>query len=48
MERKEDPLHIDVKLLSETVNTPGTEIAPRSDVVGEDFQGEWCGHELPP
>ena len=32
-------------------NTPGTEVAPRSDVVGKDFQGGYLGflcHFSPP
>ena len=46
MQRKEDPLHVDVEPLSETVNTPGTEVAPGSDVVTENFEGDRCVHRL--
>jgi hypothetical protein len=33
-----NPLHFNVKILFQFFNTPGTEITPRSNVVGEDFQ----------
>lgn len=44
MERKLGVRHPYVVLLQQTVNTPGTEVAPRSYVVGEHFQH----HHVPP
>jgi hypothetical protein len=38
MQGKRPPGDGDVKIDFELFNTPGTEVAPRSDVVGEDFQ----------
>ena len=39
MQGKRRPGNGDVKVRFESFNTPGTEVAPRSDVVGEDFHG---------
>ena len=44
MQREEHPLHRDVELLFESVNTPGTEVAPRSDVIREHFQDDGISH----
>ena len=38
MKGKIDPLNVDLEILSQLFNTPGTEIAPGSDEVGEDLQ----------
>ncbi|WP_319526630.1 hypothetical protein [uncultured Desulfosarcina sp.] len=38
MQGKRRPGDSDVKVRFELFNTPGTEVAPGSDVVGEDFQ----------
>jgi hypothetical protein len=38
MQGKRRPGDGDIKVRFELFNTPGTEVAPRSDVVGEDFQ----------
>jgi hypothetical protein len=38
MQREERPLHLDVVVLLQLLNTPGTEIAPGSNEIGEDFQ----------
>jgi len=35
---------LDVEVLREFFNTPGTEITPRSHVVGEDLQNDRFGH----
>jgi len=36
MEGEEDPVHVDIKLALQTINTHGTEITPGSDEIGED------------
>jgi hypothetical protein len=38
------PLDLDVVLGPELLNTHGTEIAPGSDVVGEDLHRQWLAH----
>ena len=45
MQGKRDPLEINLVLLSESVNTPGNEITPRSDVVGKDLQNNGFRHD---
>jgi len=37
MEREQYPLRLDVIVLLQPFNTPGTEIAPGSDKIGENF-----------
>ena len=44
MQRKTDPLDVDLVLLLKLVNTPGNEIAPRSDIVGKDLQDYLFSH----
>ena len=44
MKRKVHPTHIDVEVLLQSFNTPGTEIAPGSNEVGEDFQYDAVRH----
>jgi hypothetical protein len=39
MKGKCSPFDVDMKCRFESFNTPGTEVAPRSDIVGKDFQG---------
>ena len=41
MQGKGDPLHLDIVRLLEFFNTPGNEIAPGSDIVGEDLQEDF-------
>ena len=43
MQRKLRELHLDVEGLPDSLNTHGTEIAPRSYVVGE-YLEHLCGH----
>jgi len=43
MKRKEDPLDLNVEVLFQLFNTPGTEIAPRSYEIGEDLQQNGLG-----
>ena len=38
------PLHVDLEVLLQLFNTPGTEVAPRSDVIGEYCQCDRLGH----
>jgi len=38
MQGKRDPLDLDIVRLFEFFNTPGNEVAPRSDIVGENLQ----------
>ena len=45
MQGKEHPAHREVELFSESVSTPGTEVAPRSHVVREHLQDEWVSHQ---
>ena len=42
MQREMAELHGDVVFVYESFNTDRTEIAPRSDVIGEDFE-DGCG-----
>jgi hypothetical protein len=44
MQGKGGPLDVDVKLILQFFNTPGDEIAPGSDVIGENFQFEGIFH----
>ena len=44
MQWKTDPLDMDLVLLLQLVNTPGNEIAPRSDIVGKDLQDYLFSH----
>ena len=46
MQREIHPLDVDVVALLQPFNTPGTEVAPRSDEVGEDFQSDWFAHDV--
>lgn len=39
MQREEHPLQLDVVRPCQSVNTPGTEVAPGSDEVGVNFEG---------
>jgi hypothetical protein len=41
VERKVNPLQLDVEILVELFNTPGTEIAPWSHEIGEHFEDDW-------
>jgi hypothetical protein len=47
MQREVNPANIDIVVLTELFNTPGTEVTPWSDEVGEDFQVQ-CSHRLFP
>jgi len=44
VEGKGDPLDLDPVFLFELFNTPGTEVAPGSDVIGENFHYEGLSH----
>jgi hypothetical protein len=44
VEREKYPMHVDVEIPLEPFNTPGTEIAPGSDEVGEHFQFDRFAH----
>ena len=44
VQREINPLHIDVEILFQLFNTPGTEIAPRSDKIGKDLQCDCFAH----
>ena len=44
MEWEVDPTGGNVEVFPESLNTPGTEIAPGSNVVAEDFQDECFAH----
>ena len=46
MQRKVCPRDVDIEVGFQFFNTPGTEITPRSDVVGEDFQIDNRTHPL--
>jgi hypothetical protein len=48
VEGERPPLNGNLKILSQLINTPGTEIAPRSDIIGEYFQKDWLGHGFSP
>jgi len=47
MQGEKDPVNIDVVVLLQSFNTPGTEITPGSNVIAEDFQCEWLNHGPP-
>jgi hypothetical protein len=44
MEREVHPPDVDIKIPLQLFNTPGTEVAPGSNVVREDFQYHAIGH----
>ena len=44
MQRKKHPPHLDIELFPKPVNTPGTEVAPRSYVVREHLENDWISH----
>jgi hypothetical protein len=44
MQREMRPYNVDVILFLQPLNTPGTEVAPGSDVVREDFQRQRLVH----
>jgi hypothetical protein len=44
MKGKENSLDIDVVIIFQLFNTPGTEIAPGSDEIGEKMEGNRFGH----
>ena len=44
MQREVREHHVEVIVLPQFLNTPGTEVAPRSDEVGEDLQGRPVSH----
>src|SRR5262249_33539630 len=43
-QREMNPLQLDVEILLEVFNTPGTEITPRSNKIDEDFNRLWFRH----
>ena len=45
VQRKMHPFNLNIEVCPEFFNTHGTEIAPGSDVVGEDVQGDGLGHD---
>ena len=47
MQRKGDPFDFDMVLLPKLVNTPGNEVAPRSDVIRKDLQYDLLYHYSP-
>jgi hypothetical protein len=44
MKRKSRPVNFDVIIFLQFLNTHGTEIAPRSNIIGEDFKNHRFGH----
>ena len=44
MQWETDPLDMNLVLLLQLVNTPGNEVAPRSDIVGKDLQDHLVRH----
>jgi hypothetical protein len=46
MKRKSCPTNFDVIILSQLLNTHGTEIAPRSNIIGEYLQNHRLIHML--
>jgi hypothetical protein len=48
MQWKLRPLHRQTVLGFEFLDTPGDEIAPRSNEIGKDFQDERLRHKRPP
>ncbi len=48
VQREMNPLHLDVERLFQFLNTPGAEVAPRSNVVREDLQDYRLGHRGSP
>ena len=46
MQGKVHPADGDVECLFQSFNTPGTEVAPGSDVVAEDFERNSCAHRI--
>jgi hypothetical protein len=48
MERKVGELDLQTVVLFEFLDTPGDEVAPRSDKIGKDFENERLRHREPP
>jgi hypothetical protein len=44
VERELRELDLDAVVIPQFLNTPGTEIAPRSDEIGKDFENQSLGH----
>jgi hypothetical protein len=44
MKREMHQPHVDFKILLQFLNTPGTEVAPGSHIIREDFQRDTVGH----
>ena len=45
MKRKMSDLNAQAIICFQFLNTPGTEVAPGSDVVGENFKGDVINHD---
>jgi hypothetical protein len=45
MERKVHQLDVDGEIALQLLNTPGTEITPRSNVIGEHLERDAVGHD---
>jgi hypothetical protein len=46
MERKVHPAQVQIEVLLQLFNTPGTEIAPGSNEIGENLKDDWLLHKL--
>jgi hypothetical protein len=46
MEREVGELYSESKFIFEFLDTPGDEVAPGSNEVGEDLQYQWRGHDF--
>ena len=48
MEGKGPPFDFNLEILPQLFNTPGTEIAPGSDIIGKDLKNLWHRHVISP
>jgi hypothetical protein len=46
VERELRELDFQTVILLEFLDTPGDEVAPGSDKIGEDFENQWLRHEI--
>ena len=46
MQWKVSELKLDIELFKQPISAHGTDIAPGSDIIGEDFEYDWVSHGL--
>lgn len=48
MEGERPPDDLNLEVPAQFFNTPGTEVAPGSDIIGKDLKDSWHRHTIPP